>query len=74
MLLTALAQASSSWTGQSTLWITLEGHGREAIIEGVDLSRTVGWFTTIYPAVLKLPAEISPSSAIKAVKARLATP
>jgi len=30
----------------------VEGHGREEIIDGVDLSRTVGWFTSVFPVRL----------------------
>ena len=34
--------------------VDLEGHGREEeVVEGADLSRTVGWFTTLYPVVLE---------------------
>ena len=36
------------------LSVDLEGHGREEIIEDVDLSRTVGWFTSIYPVHLNI--------------------
>ncbi|NER27502.1 MAG: non-ribosomal peptide synthetase, partial [Symploca sp. SIO1C4] len=32
----------------------LEGHGREAVIAGVDTSRTVGWFTSVFPMHLDL--------------------
>src|SRR6185295_4340563 len=53
LLLTALVEAFSPWTGRDELLVELEGHGREALFEGVDLSRTVGWFTTIYPVRLK---------------------
>ena len=49
VLLTALAWALSRWTGRSRVTIDLEGHGREEILDGVDLSRTVGWFTTHLP-------------------------
>ena len=52
VLLTALVRAFAPWTGSQSLLIDLEGHGREEIFEGVDLSRTVGWFTTIFPVVL----------------------
>jgi non-ribosomal peptide synthase protein (TIGR01720 family) len=52
VLLTALVRAFAPWTGSKSLLIDLEGHGREEIFEGVDLSRTVGWFTTIFPVVL----------------------
>src|SRR5262249_19253456 len=32
----------------------LEGHGREHISDSVDVSRTAGWFTTIYPVLLEV--------------------
>jgi non-ribosomal peptide synthase protein (TIGR01720 family) len=54
VLLGALAWAVSSWSGRSTVSIDLEGHGREDIFEGVDLSRTVGWFTTMFPVALEV--------------------
>ncbi|MCK0745725.1 non-ribosomal peptide synthetase, partial [Chromohalobacter nigrandesensis] len=49
LLLTALGEALFQWGGHSQSTIALEGHGRESLIEGVDLSRTVGWFTSLYP-------------------------
>ncbi|WBP87684.1 non-ribosomal peptide synthetase [Kitasatospora cathayae] len=54
VLLTALALAVADWrrrTGrpQGPVPVELEGHGREEFAPGVDLSRTVGWFTTAYP-------------------------
>ncbi|MGH3923427.1 MAG: condensation domain-containing protein, partial [Pseudonocardiaceae bacterium] len=52
VLLAALAWALSRWTGRGRVSIDLEGHGREEILDGVDLSRTVGWFTTIFPVAL----------------------
>ncbi|HWF88403.1 MAG TPA: amino acid adenylation domain-containing protein, partial [Pyrinomonadaceae bacterium] len=52
VLLTALVRALTAWTRADSLLIDLEGHGREDILEGVDVSRTVGWFTTIFPVVL----------------------
>ncbi|MGH3786029.1 MAG: amino acid adenylation domain-containing protein, partial [Pseudonocardiaceae bacterium] len=55
VLLSALAWALSRWTGQNRVSIDLEGHGREEIFDGVDLSRTVGWFTTMFPVALTLP-------------------
>jgi amino acid adenylation domain-containing protein/non-ribosomal peptide synthase protein (TIGR01720 family) len=53
VLLTALWQAFTQWTGETELLFDLEGHGREEIFEDVDLSRTVGWFTSIYPVRLQ---------------------
>ena len=56
VLLTALAQAYVRWSGQGSLLVDLEGHGREELFDDVDLSRTVGWFTTLYPVLLQVPA------------------
>ncbi|WP_040791513.1 non-ribosomal peptide synthetase [Nocardia paucivorans] len=53
VLLTALVLALARWrseTAESGALIRLEGHGRqEDVIPGADLSRTIGWFTSIYP-------------------------
>ncbi|MFE2757349.1 condensation domain-containing protein, partial [Actinosynnema sp. NPDC059335] len=54
VLLTALAWALSRWTGSSRVAVDLEGHGREDVLD-VDLSRTVGWFTTVFPVSLEVP-------------------
>jgi non-ribosomal peptide synthase protein (TIGR01720 family) len=54
MLLVALAKSFRQWTGQPCLLVDIEGHGREELFEDVDLSRTVGWFTTFCPALLDL--------------------
>ncbi|QYO64852.1 hypothetical protein JVX88_35710 [Leptolyngbya sp. 7M] len=48
-LLTALAQTLSEWSGQSSFLVDVESHGRDHPWEDIDLSRTVGWFTTISP-------------------------
>ncbi|MCA1682247.1 MAG: condensation domain-containing protein, partial [Actinobacteria bacterium] len=37
--------------------VDLEGHGREDLFDGVDLSRTVGWFTTMFPVALDIPGD-----------------
>ncbi len=52
VLLTALARAISEIMGIEKSVVKMEGHGREEIIDKVDITRTVGWFTTIYPFVL----------------------
>jgi amino acid adenylation domain-containing protein/non-ribosomal peptide synthase protein (TIGR01720 family) len=49
VLVAALGRVLARWSGQERVLIDLEGHGREDLFDGVDLSRTVGWFTTIYP-------------------------
>jgi non-ribosomal peptide synthase protein (TIGR01720 family) len=52
VLLAACASALARWTGNQRVSIDLEGHGREDILDDVDLSRTVGWFTTMFPVSL----------------------
>jgi amino acid adenylation domain-containing protein/non-ribosomal peptide synthase protein (TIGR01720 family) len=70
VLLTALALAFREWTGSDEFYTNLEGHGREDIVEGVDLSRTIGWFTSIFPIRLRLDSR-SPGPALKSVKEQL---
>ncbi|MCP4656086.1 MAG: non-ribosomal peptide synthetase, partial [bacterium] len=71
VLLTALVTALAPWTGEDRLLLDLEGHGREEILDDLDLSRTVGWFTSIYPVLLELPADGGPGAALKAIKEQL---
>ncbi|MEO3738489.1 amino acid adenylation domain-containing protein, partial [Shewanella baltica] len=52
LLLSALTIALSETTDASAVSIQLEGHGREVIEEQIDVSKTVGWFTTLYPVKL----------------------
>jgi amino acid adenylation domain-containing protein/non-ribosomal peptide synthase protein (TIGR01720 family) len=71
VLLTALVQSFTQWTSSDSLLVDLEGHGREELFEDVDLSRTVGWFTTLFPVHLKLGDETNPGEALKLVKEQL---
>ncbi|MCP3804329.1 amino acid adenylation domain-containing protein [Allokutzneria sp. A3M-2-11 16] len=56
VLLTALARTLSGWTGRDRVLVGMEGHGREDLFDDVDLGRTVGWFTTYFPAVINVHA------------------
>jgi non-ribosomal peptide synthase protein (TIGR01720 family) len=71
VLLTALGHAISGWTGQERVLVDLEGHGREPINEAVDVTRTVGWFTAIYPVMLHVAASGGVGEALKATKEQL---
>lgn len=71
VLLTALVQAFAQWTGNRSLLVDLEGHGREEIFDDVDVSRTVGWFTTLFPVLLNLGEASHPGDALKVVKEHL---
>jgi amino acid adenylation domain-containing protein/non-ribosomal peptide synthase protein (TIGR01720 family) len=60
LLLAALGRAVAIVFGTTRMPVLLEGHGREDVFADVDVSRTVGWFTTMYPVVLEdLAADIA---------------
>jgi non-ribosomal peptide synthase protein (TIGR01720 family) len=71
VLLTALARAFERWSGSTSLLVDIEGHGREEIAEGIDVSRTVGWFTTIYPVLLEAGMEEGLGETLARTKERL---
>ncbi len=70
ILLTALALAHRTFTGSSLMVLELESHGRFSD-DTIDLSRSVGFFTSLYPARIELPAGDEPGAALKAVKEQL---
>ncbi|MFC9654113.1 amino acid adenylation domain-containing protein, partial [Streptomyces sp. NPDC056937] len=62
VLLAVLARVLGHWTGQDRVLVDVEGHGREEIFPDLDLSRTVGWFTTVFP--LELVSGTEPGSRV----------
>ncbi|MDP3748748.1 MAG: amino acid adenylation domain-containing protein, partial [Phenylobacterium sp.] len=69
LLLTALAYTLSDWLGEVSYVITLEGHGRETEDERLDVSNTLGWFTSLFPVKLSVASSIALS--IQAIKESL---
>ncbi|MBS4078114.1 non-ribosomal peptide synthase/polyketide synthase [Pseudomonas rustica] len=69
LLLTALARVMVRWTGDDSVLVQLEGHGREDLFDNVDLTRTVGWFTSVFPARLAPVADLGAS--LKQIKEQL---
>ncbi|MFC0215032.1 amino acid adenylation domain-containing protein [Paenibacillus chartarius] len=65
LLVAALALAVAEWTGDERVRIQLEGHGREPLFPQLDVSRTVGWFTSQYPVTLSLDRARHPLIAVK---------
>jgi len=53
ILLCALARAVCRWATVPSFLVDIEGHGREHLIDGIDLTRTIGWFTAQFPHVLQ---------------------
>jgi non-ribosomal peptide synthase protein (TIGR01720 family) len=71
VLLTALARALAQWTGERLFLVEMDGHGREELFEGVDLSRTLGWFTSLFPVLLDLREAKGLGTGLKSVKEQL---
>ncbi|MEK4363757.1 amino acid adenylation domain-containing protein [Paenibacillus sp. FSL M8-0212] len=71
ILVTALGIALHKWTGYERVRINLEGHGRESIGTDIDITRTVGWFTTKFPVVLEPETDRDLAYQIKQVKENL---
>ncbi|MCY9523582.1 amino acid adenylation domain-containing protein, partial [Paenibacillus apiarius] len=71
LLLTALGMAVQEWAGIEQVAVMLEGHGRESILPDVDVSRTVGWFTSAYPVMLDMKSDLDLPRRIKLVKETL---
>ncbi|MGO4951398.1 amino acid adenylation domain-containing protein [Paenibacillus sp. DRB1-1] len=71
ILVTALGIAVRKWTGHERVRINLEGHGRESIGTDIDITRTVGWFTTKFPVVLEPKTDRDLAYQIKQVKESL---
>ncbi|MEG8184683.1 non-ribosomal peptide synthetase, partial [Nocardia terpenica] len=71
VLLAALARAIRRWRGSGdAVLVDVEGHGRQEFAADLDLSRTVGWFTTVYPVCLD-PGDTTITETVKRVKEHL---
>lgn len=70
-LLAALTPVVCRWNRSDSIVINLEGHGREDLFEEVDLSRTVGWFTTLFPVRLRANAESMSGDLLTSFKEQL---
>ncbi|NYZ69455.1 amino acid adenylation domain-containing protein, partial [Endozoicomonas sp. SM1973] len=73
LLLTALLLTITEWTTGQSIRVDLEGHGREPLFDDIDLTETVGWFTSIFPVYLTKIASDKPclGEQIKHVKEQL---
>jgi amino acid adenylation domain-containing protein/non-ribosomal peptide synthase protein (TIGR01720 family) len=71
VLLTALALGFQQCEGGNSLLLDFEGHGRREFRDGIDLSRTVGWFTTISPVLVQVEADAPLDETLKSVKEQI---
>jgi amino acid adenylation domain-containing protein/non-ribosomal peptide synthase protein (TIGR01720 family) len=71
VLLTALVLSFREWTKNQSLLIDLEGHGRAELPAEVDVTRTIGWFTSSFPLLLSVTEGANEAEALKEVKQQL---
>jgi non-ribosomal peptide synthase protein (TIGR01720 family) len=71
ILLCALALTFAHWTGSRRLLVEQDRHGRQDVLEDVDVSRTVGWFTSIFPLLLDIDDLDDLGAALGAVREQL---
>lgn len=71
VLVAVLGRSYERWSGEEKVRIDMEGHGREEIWKGIDVTRTVGWFTSIYPMVVEAKKEERGLETVKRVKEQM---
>ena len=71
LLLSSLAVTLRGWINNNNIKIDLEGHGREHIFDEIDISRTVGWFTSLFPVCLTITDITNYAHLIKSIKEQL---
>jgi amino acid adenylation domain-containing protein/non-ribosomal peptide synthase protein (TIGR01720 family) len=79
VLLSALVSALQRWTGETSVAIELEGHGRDALYgvaqaEPLDVTRTVGWFTQLVTRELSVPTQAAAAEQLAALVRQLRAP
>ncbi len=71
LLLTAFTRAISNWSGKKEIALTLERHGRETNNTSIDLSNTVGWFTSFFPQLFDMSSDTDIESSIIRIKEQI---
>ena len=67
-LMAALTKTFGHWSGNSHITIALENHGREELDSDINLSQTVGWFTSLFPTAVAYDREMSPKELLISTK------
>ncbi|HEX4368359.1 MAG TPA: amino acid adenylation domain-containing protein, partial [Rhodopila sp.] len=73
LLLAGLAVAMRDQAGPGRFLVMLEGHGREAVLAPLDVSRTVGWFTSFHPLALDLDGGETVTDQVRLVRDAIRT-
>jgi aryl carrier-like protein len=74
LLLLAVVESVPSANPLREVAVAVETHGREAISEDLDLLRTVGWFTSIHPLLLRYDDALDPGAKLQTIKEQLRAP
>jgi non-ribosomal peptide synthase protein (TIGR01720 family) len=73
VVLTALVLALSRWTDEPGILVALEGHGREELSDGLDFSRSLGWYTNLFPVLVRTERADEPGACLQLIKEQLRT-
>jgi non-ribosomal peptide synthase protein (TIGR01720 family) len=71
VLVAALARALAGWTGATRVGLWMEGHGRETLRDEVDVARTVGWLTALFPVALEVDPRRPAADTVRSVREQL---
>jgi amino acid adenylation domain-containing protein/non-ribosomal peptide synthase protein (TIGR01720 family) len=71
ILLSALLQAIGNWSGTARTLVDVESNGRMLRLPELDVTRTVGWFTAIYPVLLHASSLEAPKECLQQVQRQL---
>jgi non-ribosomal peptide synthase protein (TIGR01720 family) len=71
VLLAALAQTIADWSGSTGVLVDLESHGRDTVLGDGGPTRTVGWFTSVFPIWLETGHLLEPGALLKSIKEQL---
>lgn len=71
IMLAALAESLTLTFNITRPLISLVNHGKEDIFEEINISRTVGWFSNVYPVLLNTSKEVLVTEKVRVVKEQL---
>jgi len=66
-LISALVLVIQKWSNNNEVLIDIEGHGREDLYDNIDISRTIGWFTSVFPVLFCIKPESQPIDTLLSV-------
>ncbi|MCA1706316.1 MAG: amino acid adenylation domain-containing protein, partial [Actinobacteria bacterium] len=71
VILSFMARRLCRWTDDRHVEISLERHGRDEIGADLDVTRTIGWFTTFFPVRMRIDASAPLDQVIRSVDAQI---